>query len=194
MTRTSPLIDDLDRLRRERPDWLFSDILKKRATETYLRRGEIEPFVTTLIPLAEEFEERHSSALKDHPLAMMKALADVLGSTSPIAKKYSPDQPRVPAGSPDGGQWTSGGGGGDIGTKIPSANTRHIQLAADIKGFTKHGVNQAINRNVSPSEILDAVNNPVKIEPQSNGTTRYIGRNAVVVLNPIGQIVTVWGQ
>jgi len=25
-------------------------------------------------------------------------------------RKYSPDQPRVPAGNPDGGQWTSGGG------------------------------------------------------------------------------------
>jgi hypothetical protein len=24
-------------------------------------------------------------------------------------KKYSPDQPRVPAGNPDGGQWTNGG-------------------------------------------------------------------------------------
>ena len=30
--------------------------------------------------------------------------------------KYSPDQPRVPAGNPDGGQWTGGGGGsgGDV--------------------------------------------------------------------------------
>ena len=27
-----------------------------------------------------------------------------------VALKYSPDQPRVPAGSSDGGQWTSGGG------------------------------------------------------------------------------------
>jgi CDI toxin RNase A-like protein len=27
-------------------------------------------------------------------------------------RKYSPDQPRVPAGNPDGGQWTSGGGEG----------------------------------------------------------------------------------
>ncbi len=26
--------------------------------------------------------------------------------------RFDPDQPRVPAGSPDGGQWTSGGGGG----------------------------------------------------------------------------------
>jgi len=27
-------------------------------------------------------------------------------------RKYNPDQPRVPAGGPGGGQWTSGGGGG----------------------------------------------------------------------------------
>lgn len=27
--------------------------------------------------------------------------------------KYSPDQPRVPKGSPGGGRWTSGGGGGE---------------------------------------------------------------------------------
>ncbi|MDB5593605.1 MAG: hypothetical protein JWM36_566 [Hyphomicrobiales bacterium] len=29
-----------------------------------------------------------------------------------LFKAYSPDQPRVPAGNPDGGQWTSGGGDG----------------------------------------------------------------------------------
>ncbi len=29
-----------------------------------------------------------------------------------LARKYNPDQPRVPAGNADGGQWTSGGGGG----------------------------------------------------------------------------------
>lgn len=30
-----------------------------------------------------------------------------------LARKYNPDQPRVPAGNAGGGQWTSGGGGGD---------------------------------------------------------------------------------
>jgi hypothetical protein len=30
-------------------------------------------------------------------------------------RKYSPDQPRVPAGSPDGGQWTGGGPSGSLG-------------------------------------------------------------------------------
>jgi hypothetical protein len=29
-----------------------------------------------------------------------------------LLRKYSPSQPRVPAGSPEGGQWTHGGGGG----------------------------------------------------------------------------------
>jgi len=28
-----------------------------------------------------------------------------------LARKYSPDQPRVPAGSAEGGQWTDAGGG-----------------------------------------------------------------------------------
>lgn len=193
MPHSSPLIDDLDRLRRERPDWPFSDILKKRASDTYLRHCEIEPFVKSLIPLAEDFEKQHSSALKDHPLALMKALVDTLVSTSSITKKYSPDQPRVPAGSPDGGQWTS-----IEGDEWPHSTDAHgqdkTQVAIDISGFTKHGINQTINRNVNPSAIADALNNPVQIIPQSNGTTRYIGRNAVVVLNPSGQVVTVWGQ
>ncbi|MBK8008457.1 MAG: phage portal protein [Rhizobiales bacterium] len=33
-------------------------------------------------------------------------------SLTTLLAKYSPDQPRVPAGNSDGGQWTSGGGGG----------------------------------------------------------------------------------
>ncbi len=33
-------------------------------------------------------------------------------SLSTLLAKYDPNQPRVPAGNPDGGQWTSGGGGG----------------------------------------------------------------------------------
>ncbi len=36
-------------------------------------------------------------------------------STGPFAHKYNPNQSRVPAGNPDGGQWTDGGGGGDDG-------------------------------------------------------------------------------
>ncbi|MEX1083799.1 MAG: hypothetical protein WEC82_05720 [Xanthobacteraceae bacterium] len=40
-----------------------------------------------------------------------------------LARKYSPDQPRVPRGDPDGGQWTDGGGGSG-GTSTGTARTR----------------------------------------------------------------------
>jgi len=67
-----------------------------------------------------------------------------------------------------------------------------VQLAGDITGFTKHGINQAISRGVSPTSLHDAVVNPIQILPQANGTTQYVGGGAVVVLNPLGQVVTTW--
>jgi hypothetical protein len=69
---------------------------------------------------------------------------------------------------------------------------KHVQLAGDITGFTRHGINQAISRGVSPGSLHDAVVNPIQILPQANGTTQYVGRGAVVVLNPLGQVVTTW--
>jgi hypothetical protein len=42
--------------------------------------------------------------------------------------------------------------------------------------------------------MLDAVKNPLKVRPRSNGTIQYIGRDATVVLNPAGKVVTVWPQ
>ncbi|SEG54812.1 hypothetical protein [Bosea lathyri] len=46
-------------------------------------------------------------------VAWLQLKRDLLSDVrcAPLAK-YSPDQPRVPAGDPDGGQWTSGGSGG----------------------------------------------------------------------------------
>ena len=40
-----------------------------------------------------------------------------------FGRKYSSDQPRVPAGNPDGGQWTGGGGGGRNDPRILSDAT-----------------------------------------------------------------------
>ena len=39
-----------------------------------------------------------------------------------ILQKFHPDQPRVPAGNPDGGQWTDGGGGFGSGRSSPSVD------------------------------------------------------------------------
>ncbi len=107
------------------------------------------------------------------------------------ALHHSNLQPRVAAGNLDGGQWTEGGRGvGQFQRRRPSGN----RFASDITGFTRHGINQAINRGVSPTSILDAINRPLQIRPQPNGTTRYIGLNAVVVLDPSGRVITVWGR
>jgi len=43
------------------------------------------------------------------------------GHTAPTVQKYSPDQPRVPVGNPDGGQWTSGGAA-DFAVDVDNSN------------------------------------------------------------------------
>jgi|SRR5688572_7486714 len=101
---------------------------------------------------------------------------------------FNPDQPRD-----DHGKWTdSDQATEDLRTSADAQQEPRIQLAGDVTGFTKHGINQAITRGVSPSTLHDAVTNPIQILPQSNGTTQYVGRGAVVVLNPLGQVVTTW--
>lgn len=107
---------------------------------------------------------------------------------------FNPNQPRVPAGNPDGGQWIGTGLGDEFGVARVGSAGESVELAADIAGFTKHGINQAISRGVSPSAIHDAVVNPIQILPQANGSTRYVGAGAVVVLDPLGRVITVWGQ
>jgi pimeloyl-ACP methyl ester carboxylesterase len=75
--------------------------------------------------------------------------------------KYNPDQPRVPAGNPDGGQWTSGDGGGD-----GSNNTATILPKISVPNPSGQPVNQAnifvggfgdhsANRNVADSTSLN---------------------------------------
>lgn len=112
------------------------------------------------------------------------------------ALKFNPNwqaQPCVPAGNPDGGQWTDQTVG-RRGDHWHDEAVESLILAADITGLTKHGINQAINRKVTPGAILDAIRNPPSVQIRPNGTTRYAGKEAVVVLNPAGAIVTVWGQ
>jgi hypothetical protein len=61
----------------------------------------------------EEFE-RELLELRDANARVRVMLADVKFELAlrALGRKYSADQPRVPAGNPDGGQWTGGGGAG----------------------------------------------------------------------------------
>jgi hypothetical protein len=70
-----------------------------------------------------------------------------------LERHYNPDQPRVPAGNPDGGEWTSGGGeslpasSGTAATLLVAGSTKNFDYAC---GVLK------LNRNKA-SDILHAV-------------------------------------
>ncbi|OEE54090.1 hypothetical protein [Vibrio splendidus] len=71
-------------------------------------------------------------------------------------------------------------------------------VAGKITGYTKHGLNQALGRNggrgVNAKHMLDAVKNPKKVVEAANGTTKYQGKKATVVLNGDGKVVTTFGK
>jgi RHS repeat-associated protein len=64
-----------------------------------------------------------------------------------------------------------------------------------ITGFTKHGLNQIIGRDggvgVSNKAVLQAVTEG-EIRPNPSGGFKFIGRDAIVVLNKDGKLVTTW--
>jgi len=71
------------------------------------------------------------------------------------------------------------------------------RVANKISGYTRHGLNQAIGRNgrgVNLKAMLEAVKNPKKVINQVNGTIKYVGQKATVILNKAGEIVTTWGK
>ena len=68
-----------------------------------------------------------------------------------------------------------------------------------ITGFTKHGINQIISRDghgVANKALLDTVKNYIRIEPQGlfRSKFKFFGKNAVVILNKIGKVITAWAK
>jgi RHS repeat-associated protein len=71
-------------------------------------------------------------------------------------------------------------------------------IAGIIRGYTQHGLEQAIERDagrgVSPSAILDAVRSPVSTSMQADGVTKYVGQNAIVFVSSEGRVVTTFAR
>jgi RHS repeat-associated protein len=67
-----------------------------------------------------------------------------------------------------------------------------------LNGYTKHGLNQAIGRDlgkgVNLKDMFQALKQPNQIIKQTNGAIKYIGNKATVVLNSEGKIVTTFGS
>lgn len=74
---------------------------------------------------------------------------------------------------------------------------KEITGLINIRGFTKHGINQTIERGVKPQSILDDIKNPlkickIKIDSMGRASKRFIGQKAEIVINPnTKQIVSV---
>lgn len=87
------------------------------------------------------------------------------------ARKYSPDQPRVPAGEPGGGRWTDGGGAGDqadnnlqIATEAPRNDPRVISDASPEIIWTP-GAQYARNVLSESDVATSSVHAPAHIPP-----------------------------
>ena len=76
-------------------------------------------------------------------LAFPEISPDGMAKLAAVAslRKYNPDEPRVPAGNPDGGQWTSGGDGG--GTPQTSAGGASPLLGAAIGAIASDAITAA---------------------------------------------------
>jgi hypothetical protein len=124
MSYVNPIWAEEQRKRWLRPDW-----------ERWMRpdwrrwaRGDEHCFPPPAVP---EEKSQHSDtdfaeeldAIRAEHARVRQMLAEVKYDLAwrRIIRKYSPDQPRVPAGNPDGGRWTDGGGSGA--TKQPAAMT-----------------------------------------------------------------------
>jgi hypothetical protein len=62
------------------------------------------------------------------PEVIVAGLTNTTATARAPAVKYSPDQPRVPAGNPDGGQWTNDAWVGDAAAQ-PPVRERGVQVA-----------------------------------------------------------------
>jgi len=82
-------------------------------------------------------------------------------------------------------------------TATTAASQSSSVVGNAITGFTKHGINSAISHDgvgVSTRAILNTLKEPVKIIAQSEGRFKIVGKDAVVVLNRAGEVITAWAR
>ena len=89
------------------------------------------------------------------------------------------------------------GVGAVVGGLVGAVNGFLNYVPDKVTGFTDHGWQQLRRRNngigVRLPAARDAVLNPIKIQKQMYGLRfKYVGKNATVVLNKLGHIVTTW--
>lgn len=87
-------------------------------------------------------------------------------------------------------------------TRSEESSSATPQQPKEIKGYVPHGYDQAMGRDggrgVTDEAMRDAVNDPIKpvqVQPHPKGPTfKFQGKNAVVVLNEQGEVVTTYAK
>ncbi|MGH9908103.1 MAG: hypothetical protein ACRD8U_21235, partial [Pyrinomonadaceae bacterium] len=82
-------------------------------------------------------------------------------------------------------------------TAVKVAPQASSAISSAISGFTKHGINSAISHDglgVSTAAILNTLKNPIKVVIQSGGRVRVEGKDATVILNRAGKVITTWAR
>jgi hypothetical protein len=79
-----------------------------------------------------------------------------------LERRYSPDQPRVPAGNSGAGQWTGGGGGGDSGGGFSGARDDRARRR-DVEGRVRTAT------NIDPRVASDAANPITRVQNRRVG-------------------------
>ena len=88
--------------------------------------------------------------------------------------------------------------GGVAGTAESSITRQVVEKAnGKIRGFTLHGLDQALTRDavgVSNEAMVQTVNKPLNVQLQDNGVIKYIGKDATVIVNSDGLVITTWAN
>lgn len=104
-------------------------------------------------------------------------------------------QPAAEGGDLDDEEEGSSRGWTEISRPEAIASDRWSEL---VTGWTRHGTEQAMARDghgVSDQAMQDALDNPELVfTDMKRRTTQWWGRNAIVVLNETGGIVTTWAR
>ena len=66
-----------------------------------------------------------------------------------VLKRFNPSQPRVPAGNPDGGQWTDGAGNGAVAEAETEGSARFRPDIQPVGGFEKEHLGMTVQDFVS---------------------------------------------
>lgn len=110
------------------------------------------------------------------PLAIVEGLGTDPAVCGMSLGKYSPDQPRVSAGNPDGGQWTSGSA--DSGGESGAAQRRGVQVADASTTRGQEITSDALPDSATPQAPKPPDSAPIELAQDTSQTcAAYIATN-----------------